>query len=128
MRASIGGPCNGLRTRSQRAAACSGQAAALAGGTTMHIDFVLPVNGSISAGMRVYKGLAERACMDYGFHVAMTAWNDDVKHDMAAAVAEGVNSFKFFMAYKVRRCYACARIAAAAHAWAGVVSAVQLPR
>ena len=28
----------------------SGQAAALAGGTTMHIDFALPLNGSIAQG------------------------------------------------------------------------------
>ena len=68
----------------------------------MHIDFVLPVNGSIAEGMRAYRGLAERACMDYGWHVAMTAWGEDVSRDMAAAVAAGVNSFKFFMAYKAR--------------------------
>ncbi|KAF9594002.1 hypothetical protein IFM89_026714 [Coptis chinensis] len=32
----------------------SGQAAVLAGGTTMHIDFVIPVNGSLSAGFEAY--------------------------------------------------------------------------
>ncbi|KAK4607448.1 hypothetical protein RGQ29_001333 [Quercus rubra] len=33
----------------------SGQAAALAGGTTMHIDFVFPVRGSLTAGINSFK-------------------------------------------------------------------------
>ncbi|MCO5595735.1 hypothetical protein L7F22_049781 [Adiantum nelumboides] len=33
----------------------SGQAAALAGGTTMHIDFVIPVNGSLLSGLEAYE-------------------------------------------------------------------------
>ena len=82
---------------------CRGQAAALAGGTTMHIDFVLPVAGNVSAGLASYRQLAARSCMDYGFHVAITEWSDVVADDMTRAVAEGVNSFKFFLAYKVCR-------------------------
>jgi len=34
---------------------CSGQAAALAGGTTMHIDFALPVNHDLMAGWQAWK-------------------------------------------------------------------------
>lgn len=41
--------------------------------------------------------------MDYGFHMAVTSWSPKVAADMAALVKEGVNSFKFFMAYKVGR-------------------------
>ncbi|ERM98133.1 hypothetical protein AMTR_s00095p00057460 [Amborella trichopoda] len=79
----------------------SGQAAALSGGTTMHIDFVLPVNGSLSAGFEAYSRKAEKSCMDYGFHMAITKWDDDVARDMDIMVKErGINSFKFFMAYK----------------------------
>lgn len=33
----------------------SGQAAALAGGTTMHIDFVLPINHDMMAGYEAWK-------------------------------------------------------------------------
>ncbi|GAU22139.1 hypothetical protein TSUD_251670 [Trifolium subterraneum] len=51
----------------------SGQAAALAGGTTMNIDFVMPVNGNLTAGFEVYENKAKKSC---------------------------INSFKFFMAYK----------------------------
>lgn len=34
---------------------CSGQAAALAGGTTMHIDFALPVDHDLMAGWQAWK-------------------------------------------------------------------------
>ncbi|XP_040994407.1 dihydropyrimidinase-like [Juglans microcarpa x Juglans regia] len=79
----------------------SGQAAALAGGTTMHIDFVIPVNGSLTAGFETYTKKAMKSCMDYGFHVAVTKWDDDVSKEMEIMVKEkGINSFKFFLAYK----------------------------
>ncbi|OIS97632.1 PREDICTED: dihydropyrimidinase isoform X1 [Nicotiana attenuata] len=79
----------------------SGQAAALAGGTTMHIDFVIPVNGSLSAGYEAYVEKAKRSCMDYGFHMAITKWDETVSEDMEIMVKEkGINSFKFFLAYK----------------------------
>ncbi|XP_073154633.1 dihydropyrimidinase [Henckelia pumila] len=79
----------------------SGQAAALAGGTTMHIDFVIPVNGSLLAGFDAYVKKAERSCMDYGFHMAITKWDNSVSREMELIVkGKGINSFKFFMAYK----------------------------
>ncbi|KAG6629821.1 hypothetical protein I3843_14G112300 [Carya illinoinensis] len=79
----------------------SGQAAALAGGTTMHIDFVIPVNGSLTAGFETYIKKAMKSCMDYGFHVAVTKWDEVVSKEMEIMVKEkGINSFKFFLAYK----------------------------
>ncbi|KAL6506151.1 dihydropyrimidinase [Orobanche gracilis] len=79
----------------------SGQAAALAGGTTMHIDFVIPVNGSLSAGFEAYVKKAEISTMDYGFHMAITKWDETVSKEMEVMVRDkGINSFKFFLAYK----------------------------
>ncbi|XP_020241860.1 dihydropyrimidinase isoform X2 [Asparagus officinalis] len=79
----------------------SGQAAALAGGTTMHIDFVIPVDGSLTAGFDQYIDKAKNSVMDYGFHMAVTKWDETVSKDMEVMVKEkGINSFKFFMAYK----------------------------
>ncbi|CAA6654433.1 unnamed protein product [Spirodela intermedia] len=79
----------------------SGQAAALAGGTTMHIDFVIPVNGSLSAGFDSYAKKTRNSVMDYGFHMAITKWDEAVSKEMELMVKEkGINSFKFFMAYK----------------------------
>ncbi|XP_062015291.1 dihydropyrimidinase isoform X1 [Rosa rugosa] len=79
----------------------SGQAAALAGGTTMHIDFVIPVNGSLTAGLEAYEKKSGKSCMDYGFHMAITKWDEIVSQEMEIMVKEkGINSFKFFLAYK----------------------------
>ncbi|WJX64498.1 dihydropyrimidinase [Trifolium repens] len=79
----------------------SGQAAALAGGTTMHIDFVMPIHGNLTAGFEAYENKAKKSCMDYGFHMAITKWDESVSRDMEIMVKEkGINSFKFFMAYK----------------------------
>lgn len=66
----------------------SGQAAALAGGTTMHIDFVIPVNGNVSAGYELYTKKAEKSVMDYGFHMAITKWDEQVSEDMEVMVKE----------------------------------------
>ncbi|KAL8170881.1 hypothetical protein V2J09_022685 [Rumex salicifolius] len=66
----------------------SGQAAALAGGTTMHIDFVIPVNGSLSAGYEAYREKAKISCMDYGFHMAITKWDEVVSKEMEIMVKE----------------------------------------
>jgi dihydropyrimidinase len=46
-------PCAQLDT--PRVCCCSGQAAALAGGTTMHIDFALPVEHDLAAGFEAWK-------------------------------------------------------------------------
>ena len=66
----------------------SGQAAALAGGTTMHIDFVFPVRGSLTAGFEAYKKKAKNSCMDYGFHMTITKWDEVVSKEMEIMVKE----------------------------------------
>ncbi|TNE63960.1 MAG: dihydropyrimidinase [Alphaproteobacteria bacterium] len=80
----------------------TGTAAAMAGGTTMIIDFVIPGHGeSLMDNYRTWRGWAEKACADYSFHVAVTWWDETVHKDMGTLVREeGVNSFKHFMAYK----------------------------
>ncbi|KAL6746708.1 hypothetical protein V8C86DRAFT_2933980 [Haematococcus lacustris] len=78
----------------------SGQAAALAGGTTMIIDHALPVDHDLMAGWEAWKRKGMEGCMDYSFHMAVTQWSDKTRQDMEALTRMGVNSFKFFMAYK----------------------------
>jgi dihydropyrimidinase len=74
----------------------SGQAAALAGGTTMHIDFVMPINGNLTAGFEAYENKAKKSCMDYGFHMAIAKWDESVSRDMEIMVKEkGQNLFPF---------------------------------
>lgn len=50
---------------------------------------------------------AAKSCSDYGFHMAVTSWSDKVAADMEALSQQGINSFKFFMAYKVRQMLCC---------------------
>jgi dihydropyrimidinase len=80
----------------------SGTSAALAGGTTMIIDFAIPApQERLMDAYRTWRGWAEKAACDYSFHVAITWWDDTVHADMGTLVREhGVNSFKHFMAYK----------------------------
>ncbi|MDT7531622.1 dihydropyrimidinase [Sphingopyxis sp. SE2] len=80
----------------------TGTAAGFAGGTTSIIDFVIPgPQQNLMDAYRTWRGWAEKAAGDYGFHVAVTWWDETVHADMARLVhEEGVNSFKHFMAYK----------------------------
>lgn len=80
----------------------TGTAAALAGGTTTIIDFVIPaVKQPLMDAYQTWRDWAKKSAGDYSFHVAITWWNDSVYKDMGTLVKEeGVNSFKHFMAYK----------------------------
>jgi dihydropyrimidinase len=80
----------------------TGTAAGLAGGTTSIIDFVIPnPKQPLMDAFREWRGWAEKASADYGFHVAVTWWDESVHRDMGTLVHEhGVSSFKHFMAYK----------------------------
>ncbi|HLJ64180.1 MAG TPA: dihydropyrimidinase, partial [Stellaceae bacterium] len=80
----------------------SGTTAGAVGGTTMIIDFVIPdPRENLLGAYRKWRGWAEKAATDYGFHVAVTWWDESVHADMGRLVADhGVNSFKHFMAYK----------------------------
>ncbi|WP_321852645.1 dihydropyrimidinase [Burkholderia diffusa] len=80
----------------------SGTAAGLSGGTTSIIDFVIPSpKQPLMDAFHAWRGWAEKAAADYGFHVAVTWWDESVHRDMGTLVREhGVSSFKHFMAYK----------------------------
>ncbi len=80
----------------------TGTAAALAGGTTMIIDFAIPgPQESLLDTYMTWREWAQKAVADYTFHVAVTWWDDSVHEEMGTLVRDhGVNSFKHFMAYK----------------------------
>ena len=79
----------------------SGTRAALSGGTTMIVDFVLPApNQSLIDALQAWHQKAGKAVADYGFHVSVTWWGEKVWREMEEVVKRGVNTFKHFMAYK----------------------------
>uniref|UniRef100_A0AAG5CPK3 dihydropyrimidinase n=1 Tax=Anopheles atroparvus TaxID=41427 RepID=A0AAG5CPK3_ANOAO len=80
-----------------------GTKAAVAGGTTTIMDFVLPKKGeSLLEAYDTWRSRADPMVVcDYGLHVGITWWSKSVREEMRTLCRErGVNSFKCFMAYK----------------------------
>ncbi len=81
----------------------SGTTAALHGGTTMVIDFVLQTQGkSLYSALEEWRSRSDgNAMCDYSFHMAVTDFNENTRREIRDLVEkEGITSFKTFMAYK----------------------------
>jgi dihydropyrimidinase len=79
----------------------SGTRAALAGGTTMVVDFILPGQGQpLMDAAKMWHNKSGRAHCDYSYHMAVTWWGEQVWRDMEDSVKSGITSFKHFLAYK----------------------------
>ena len=81
----------------------TGTRAALFGGTTMVIDFILQKQGnSLRAALDEWRSRANGNCVgDYSFHMAVTDFNEETKKEIRHFIEEeGIVSFKTFMAYK----------------------------
>jgi dihydropyrimidinase len=80
-----------------------GTRAAAIGGTTTVIDFAIQSVGKpMTEAFARWRAKAEgKACIDYALHMAVTDLgpNDEWLNDVDAMVAEGISSFKIFMAY-----------------------------
>jgi dihydropyrimidinase len=79
----------------------TGTRAAAYGGTTTIIDFAIQQKGgTLRAALDTWHNKAEgKACIDYGFHMIATDAPEAALKEMGNIVAEGVPSFKLFMAY-----------------------------
>jgi dihydropyrimidinase len=81
----------------------TGTKAALFGGTTMVIDFILQKQGSsLSDALKEWRSRSDNNCVgDYSFHMAVTDFNENTKKEIKHFIQkEGITSFKTFMAYK----------------------------
>ena len=81
----------------------TGTRAALFGGTTTVIDFILQTQGkSLQSALKDWKGRSDNnAVGDYSFHMAVTDFNPETKKEIQHFIeVEGITSFKTFMAYK----------------------------
>lgn len=81
----------------------TGTRAALFGGTTTVIDFVLQTQGkSLQSALDDWNSRAKGNTVgDYSFHMAVTDFNEETKKEIRHMIEEeGISSFKTFMAYK----------------------------
>lgn len=80
----------------------SGTKAALVGGTTTILDYACQNKGeTLKEALRNQHKKSEGICFcDYGFHMGVTDWNDEISDEMEDMIKEGVTSFKMYMAYK----------------------------
>lgn len=81
----------------------TGTRAALFGGTTTVIDFILQTQGdTLRNALTTWQEKANgKAIGDYSFHIAVTDFNDEVAKEVVDFIEkEGITSFKTFMAYK----------------------------
>ncbi|GAB2870588.1 dihydropyrimidinase [Streptomyces mayteni] len=79
----------------------TGTVAAAWGGTTTVVDFAVQRRGrSLREGLDAWLAKAAGACaVDYGFHMIVSDVTDASLREMDGLVADGVTSFKLFMAY-----------------------------
>ncbi len=79
----------------------TGTRAGAFGGTTTIIDFAVQTKGeSMTAGVDAWHKKAEgKTCIDYGFHLITTEFEDGDEKEMYKLMDEGITSFKLFMAY-----------------------------
>lgn len=81
----------------------TGTRAALHGGTTMVIDFILQTQGdTLYNALHTWQQKSQgKALADYSYHMAVTDFNDRTAVEVVQMIEdEGITSFKTFMAYK----------------------------
>lgn len=79
----------------------TGTRGAIAGGTTCILDFATQNRGEtlLEALENWHKMADGKASCDYGFHMAVTEWNQDIKKELPVMKKEGITSYKLYMAY-----------------------------
>ncbi|MHB1454003.1 MAG: dihydropyrimidinase [Saccharofermentanales bacterium] len=79
----------------------TGTRAALRGGTTTVIDFATQYHGeTLHTALSNWNSKARgNASCDYGFHMAISDWNDAVSEELEDMIRLGIPSFKLYMTY-----------------------------
>ncbi len=81
----------------------TGTAAALAGGTTLVIDFGTQYHGeTLAQGLANWHTMATEngpCSCDYSFHMTISEWNPSVRDEVDDMMEAGITTFKIYMTY-----------------------------
>lgn len=79
----------------------SGTKAAIAGGTTLIVDFGTQYKGeTLAQGLNNWHKKAQGKCScDYGFHMSIADWKDSVKDEIPEMFDAGISTFKLYLTY-----------------------------
>ena len=78
----------------------TGTKAAVVGGTTTVLDFATQDRGmSMQDALDLWHKKAQESSCNYGFHMAVSEWNDDRIAEIDRMIEQGVTSFKMYMVY-----------------------------
>ncbi len=83
----------------------TGSLGAIAGGTTLVMDFATQDKGqTLQAAAEAWHAMADdHSSCDYAFHMAITDWNATTRDELSMMTAQGITSYKLYMAYDALR-------------------------
>src|SRR4026207_843882 len=80
----------------------TGHKAAAFGGTTTALDFVVLEDKGFSYSVDLWMKKAEKAAIDYSFHMNLTKFNERIAEEIPSLRAMGIQTLKVFTAYNGR--------------------------
>ncbi len=80
----------------------SGHKAAAFGGTTTAMDFVVLEKEDFAYSVDLWLRKAEKAAIDYSFHMNLTQFNDKIANQIPSLMKMGIQTLKVFTAYNGR--------------------------
>jgi len=80
----------------------TGHKAAAFGGTTTVMDFVVLEDRGFQYSVDIWMKMAEKAAIDYSFHMNLTNFNDRIAGEIPSLMDMGIQTLKVFTAYNGR--------------------------
>ncbi len=77
----------------------TGHKAAAFGGTTTVMDFVVLDDKGFDYSVDVWMKMAQKAAVDYSFHMNLTKFNDKIASEIPSLMKMGIQTLKVFTAY-----------------------------
>lgn len=80
----------------------TGHKAAAFGGTTTAMDFIVLENKGFAHSVDLWMKKAEKAAIDYSFHMNLTQFNEKIAKEIPSLMKMGIQTLKVFTAYNGR--------------------------